>query len=92
MHQHNSHWQIEQYHRVIKQVCTIESFQVRGKVAILNHVVAALCAYIHLQRLCVTEVISHVYCLQQDLFKEVIASFILDKDYLNPKLRTVVNA
>ena len=26
VHQHNSHWQIEQYYRVIKQVCTIESF------------------------------------------------------------------
>lgn len=96
MHQHNSHWKIEQYHRVIKQVCCIESFQVRGKVPILNHVFAALCAYIHLQRLCITEVISHAYRLQQDLFKEIIASFvnsfILDKDYLNPKFQTVVNA
>ena len=96
VHQHNAHWNIEQYHRVIKQVCNIESFQVRGKVPILNHLFAALCAYIHLQRLCITEVISHVYHLQQDLFKEVIASFInsfiLDKDYLNPKFRAVVNA
>jgi hypothetical protein len=26
---HDLHWQIEQYHRVIKQVCHIEHFQVR---------------------------------------------------------------
>jgi hypothetical protein len=29
--QHDRHWQIEQYHRAIKQVCNIERFQVRSK-------------------------------------------------------------
>ena len=29
MELHSSHWKIEQYHRVIKQVCHIEKFQVR---------------------------------------------------------------
>ncbi|MFI3190335.1 MAG: hypothetical protein QX190_12340, partial [Methylococcales bacterium] len=32
--EHAKHWQIEQYHRAIKQVCNIENFQVRGKQAI----------------------------------------------------------
>lgn len=32
---HDNHWKIEQYHRMIKQVCHIESFQVRGKIPIL---------------------------------------------------------
>jgi len=36
---------IEQYHRTIKQVCHIEHFQIRGKVAIKNHLFAALCGY-----------------------------------------------
>ena len=35
---HSSHWKIEQYHRVIKQVCHIEKFQVRRSKLILNHI------------------------------------------------------
>ncbi len=38
---HDQHWQIEQYHRMIKQVCHIEKFQVRGKVPIRNRIFAA---------------------------------------------------
>lgn len=39
---HDQHWQIEQFHRTIKQVCNIESFQVRNKVAVKNHIFAAI--------------------------------------------------
>jgi hypothetical protein len=55
---HDQHWMIEQYH------CHIEHFQVRGKVAIKNHLFAALwlCAMTaimhnadHQQRLSATE-------------------------------------
>jgi hypothetical protein len=35
--QHGWHWQIEQYHRAIKQVGNSERFQVRGGPAIKNH-------------------------------------------------------
>ena len=35
---HDQHWKIEQYHRMIKQVCNIERCQVRTKVATLNHI------------------------------------------------------
>lgn len=94
--QHDQHWQIEQYHRAIKQVCHIEHFQVRGKVPIRNHVFAAICSYIHLQRLRAADVISNVYRLQRDLFKDVVAafinSFIVGKEYLNPQFQAVVNA
>lgn len=48
---HNQHWQIEQYHRVLKQVCNIERFQVRGKTAICNHIFAALCCFVQLQQM-----------------------------------------
>jgi hypothetical protein len=93
---HDQHWKIEQYHRVIKQVCNIERFQVRGKLPILNHVFAALCGYVHLQKLCALDVISNCYKLQRDLFREVIASFIhdfvVDKNHLNPKFSNSVNA
>jgi len=93
---HDQHWQIEQYHRMIKQVCNIETFQVRGKVAILNHIFAALCAYVNLQKMQFTDVIQHAYAWKRDLFKDVVAdfihSFIPGKEYLNPQMRTAVNA
>ena len=35
---HDQHWRIEQYHLIIKQVCNIEKFQVRGNLLIRNHI------------------------------------------------------
>ena len=93
---HDQHWQIEQYHRMIKQVCHIEKFQVRGKVPIRNHLFAALCSYVHLQQMRFTDMISNAYQWQKGLYKEVVASFVksfmLDKDYLNPQYQPPVNA
>ncbi|OQK16133.1 transposase [Methyloprofundus sedimenti] len=59
--QHDRHWQIEQYHRAIKQVCNIEQFQVRSKGAIKNHLFAAICGFVQLQKLSFAEVISNGY-------------------------------
>jgi hypothetical protein len=73
---HDKHWQIEQYHRVIKQVCNIEHFQVRNKAAVKNHIFSAICGYVKLQQLRVTAVIENCYGLQRDLFKKVISAFI----------------
>jgi hypothetical protein len=93
---HDQHWKIEQYHRAIKQVCHIEHFQVRSKIAILNHVFASLCGYIHLQKLCALDVIASCYRLQRDLFQAVIASFIkafiVDKSHLDSQFLKSVNA
>jgi len=93
---HDQHWRIEQYHRVIKQVCHIERFQVRGKVPILNHIFAALCGYVHLQQMQFTDLISNAYQWQRELYQELIASFvsyfIIGKDYLNPQFQPAVNA
>ncbi|TAL46619.1 MAG: IS701 family transposase, partial [Methylovulum sp.] len=93
---HDPHWQIEQYHRMIKQVCNIEKFQVRGKVPILNHLFAALCSYVHLQRMQFTEIISNAYQWQKALYKDVVASFVTEfmigKEYLNPQFQPSVNA
>ena len=36
-------------HRLLKQVCNVERFQVRGKVPILNPIFAALCSFVQLQ-------------------------------------------
>ena len=42
---HDDHWKIECFHRVIKQVCNIERFYVRGEQAIRNHFFCALRAF-----------------------------------------------
>lgn len=73
---HDCHWQIEQFHRAIKQVCNIEHFQVRGKVAVKNHIFAAICGYVKLQHMKAMELIKNCYQLQRNLFNEVIAAFI----------------
>ncbi|MCX7086701.1 MAG: transposase [Methylococcales bacterium] len=93
---HDQHWKIEQYHRMIKQVCNIEKFQVRSKVPILNHIFTALCGYIHLQQMQFTEIISNAYQWQRALYQDVVAtfvsSFMIGKEYLNPQFQTSVNA
>jgi len=93
---HGQHWQIEQYHRAIKQVCNIESFQVRSKVAVKNHLFASICGYVELQKLRAMDMISNCYRLRRELFNEVIASFIgmfaQTKEHLNPKFQSAVNA
>ncbi len=93
---HSQHWLIEQYHRTIKQVCNIERFQVRGKVAVKNHLFAAICGYVELQRLRTTEMIANCYKLRRDLFKEVVSCFIqtfsTTMSGLKPKFHNSVNA
>jgi hypothetical protein len=94
--QHGRHWQIEQYHRAIKQVCNIERFQVRSKTAIKNHLFAAICGFVQLQKLSFATVINNCYSVQRYLFKDVIASFIgtfmPNMTHLNPEFHPVVNA
>ena len=93
---HDQHWQIEQYHRMVKQVCNIERFQVRGKVQIRNHIFSALCGFISLQAMQLNNLIHNAYRWKRELFTEVIAAFIRsftpDKEHLVPKFFPVVNA
>ena len=94
--QHDRHWHIEQYHRAIKQVCNIENFQVRSKTAIRNHLFAALCGYVQLQKLSAMSVIDNCYSVQRNLFNGVIAGFISSlmptMSHLNPEFQAVANA
>lgn len=93
---HDQHWQIEQYHRLIKQVCHIEKFQVRGKVPIRNHVFAALCSYVHLQQMQFVAIISNAYQWQRNLYTDAVAAFVNNfmqgKQHLNPQFQAAVNA
>jgi len=59
---------IEQYHRAIKQVCNIEHFQVRSKVTIKNHLFAAICGYVQLQKLSAMALINNCYSIYSAQF------------------------
>ena len=50
--------------------------QHRGKVAVKNHIFAAICGYVKLQQMRATDLIKNCYQLQRDLFNHVIAAFI----------------
>jgi hypothetical protein len=93
---HDQHWKIELYHRMLKQVCNIERFQVRGAVPILNHIFAALCSFVHLQKMQFTDAIVNAYQWRRELFTQAVAAFIKDfipdKEYLQPQFIPVVNA
>lgn len=73
---HDSHWQIECYHRALKQVCNIEKFQVRKSHAIRNHIYCALRAFCKLEILKTKQIITNWYQVRRQLFNEVIAAFI----------------
>jgi len=74
---YDQHWQIEQYHRTIKQVCNIKSFQVLSKTAVKNHIFSAICGYVKLQQMRATEIIVNCYQLQRDMFNELNRYLIL---------------
>lgn len=75
---HSNHWQIECFHRVIKQVCNIERFHVRDEQAIRNHVFCALRAFCKLQTMQIKGTINNCYEISRQLFVPVIRQFILE--------------
>mgnify|MGYP006388182165 CR=1 FL=1 len=85
---HDAHWSIERFHRVIKQVCNIERFQVRNENPIKNHIFCALKAFIKLEFMRFNRIISHWYVVRRDLYLETIRSFIVD----STKTNALVNA
>ena len=75
---HDRHWQIETFHRVIKQVCNIERFHVRNGQAIRNHFFCSLRAFSKLQTMRIEGLIQNVYQVSRQLFIPVIRQFILN--------------
>ena len=73
---HDAHWSIERYHRALKQVCSIEKFQVRKEHQIKNHIFCALKAFVRLEFMRFNDIISHWYEIQRDLFMSVIRGFV----------------
>ena len=73
---HAQHWQIELFHRTLKQVCNIEKFQVRTTKAIVNHVFCAICSFLKLEFMRVDNIINNWYQIRRTLFNQVIRTFI----------------
>ena len=93
---HDQHWQIEQYHRAIKQVCHIEHFQVRNERPVRNHIFASILSFVYLQKMQIAQEFTNIYQHQREMFKETAGTFIetfaKGKDYLLPKFAGVINA
>jgi hypothetical protein len=66
---HDTHWQIESFHRVIKQVCNVERFQVRTESGIRTHLFCALQAFSQLQTMRVEGLIDNLYQVSRQLFR-----------------------
>jgi len=85
---HARHWQVEFFHRAVKQVTNIERFFLRQAEAISNHIFAAISAFVYLQLRCIHNLITNCYALKRNLFNDVIHSFIVknlvDYNYLLP--------
>lgn len=75
---HDAHWEIENFHRAIKQVCGIARFMVRDSRAIRNHIFGSLTAFIHLEKMRAEATISNWYELQRNLFTSVIREYIVN--------------
>ena len=86
---HNCHWQIETYHRTIKQCCSIEKFQLRRERKIRNHVFCSLMAFVYLKQQ-VSFRFSSVYAWVRNLFTPVVAQVSIQVAdnlfYLNPTI------
>ena len=68
LHQH--YWAMEEYHRVLKQLCNIERFQVRGKQQVRDHIFAAIFRYTCLKAMKVSESLRSIYSVKKDALKE----------------------
>lgn len=92
---HEQHWNIERFHRAIKQTCNIEKFQVRNQYAVMTHIYCAFLGFVRLEFLSVKQVIHNWYQLKKDLFVGAIKGFISKRSLLasgDVNYKSVVNA
>ena len=75
---HSIHWNIEQFHRAIKQLCNIEKFQVRKTQAVATHIFCSYLSYIKLELARSKNLIVNWYQVKKELFTDVIRKFISD--------------
>ena len=72
---HDQHWQIDQYHRAIKQVCHIEHFQVRNERPVRNHIFASILSFVYLQKMQIAQEFTNIYQHQREMFKSLFDKY-----------------
>jgi len=75
---HDTHWRIENFHRALKQLCGICRFMVRDSQAIRTHIVCSLQAFVRLELMRSSNIISNWYELQRNLFTLVVRDYIVN--------------
>jgi hypothetical protein len=73
-------WQIEQYHRGVKQYCLIERAQVRSSRAWRNHIGLCLRAFLRIESYCYHKGISWVQA-KTDIIRNAVRSYISNPLY-----------
>ncbi|MBI1812555.1 transposase [Candidatus Peregrinibacteria bacterium] len=73
---HERHWNIETYHRAIKQLCTAEGCSTRSATAQKNHLFCVLRAFSFLEREVLEGRLQNWYALKRNLYLEAARSFI----------------
>jgi hypothetical protein len=73
---HQDHWQVEVFHRTVKQVCSLERFFVRTDAAIRTHVFGAMRAFVRLTAFVNDRIIDSFYSLHRQLFLQAQREFI----------------
>ena len=76
-------WKIEEYHRSLKQNAALAKSPTRTVITQTNHFVAALYAYVKLERLKVTTKLNH-YALKTKLYLSVLQQAYLELQKLQP--------
>ena len=74
----DTHWEIESFHRAIKQVCGICRFMVRHSQGIETQIFCSLQAFVRLEKMCSENIISNWYDLQRNLFTLVVRDYIVE--------------
>jgi hypothetical protein len=67
---HEVHWNIEQFHRAIKQLCNAENFFVRAAKAVINHIFCVLRAFVKLELMRIRGIIKNWYEFKSTMLRE----------------------
>ena len=63
---HQAHWNLEQFHRAIKQLCNAENFLVRRTKAVKNHLFSVYWAFVSLEQKVQDKLIKNWYQLREN--------------------------
>jgi len=78
---HRRHWDIEEYHRVLKQVCNLDGCMLREKQGQLTHFFCCLRGYSLLEKGVIMGNLHNWYRLRRELFTVAMRNFILQSSF-----------